>query len=408
VVQWDTGGGGTNYCSECRFLGGGGGAEEYCLVDGDSTAVFVDCVFENADVSDSTFRTDTTGGVRLVGCELSGYVQVDDGDFDARKCSFTTDDQTTTISVLAVVSFYLQDCVVLNTGSGYCLGFSAELTDVVLLGNRFSASGGSYDIASTSTIVGAQVKGNSMAKGMDGNISTASLERWSTGQAGDCDYYAGIFDAWAAVDQNGVIIRMLDDETIDSNLPMPAYDTVLDLNGNLLAHSSPENLILAVDTGGVSLIVCNGSIDGYINHKNNPVFLMHNITLFGAIISTATWTGKTTIDRCSIVPAVRTYCFRFGGDGGTLIIRRSFMQAKPGVDSGALRCEGGSPTGVFAKYSTFSNGDGVNEPFKRSAAETMQGCFYQCGFNAALPAWVTNNIAAGQEQTSVDVNTAFQ
>lgn len=406
VVRWATGGGGTNYCSECRFLGGGGGAEEYCFVDGDSTAVFVDCVFENADVSDSTFRTDTTGGVRLVGCELSGYVQVDDGDFDARKCSFTTDDQPPTIGVLAVVDFYLQDCVVENSGGGYCLVFYAELTDVVLLGNRFSA-GGSYDIASTSTIVGAQVKGNSMTKGMDGNISTASLERWSTGQAGDCDYYAGLFDALSAVDQDDVVIRMLDDEVFADSIDVKAYRTTLDLRGHKISRAN-RALVLNLNQGaGTDLTVLNGEVEALVSCFTSSILRGFRVRFDCRIGSASGHVGAIVLDRCHCEPAANSAnAIRLGQDSTSVLFRRCFVKGQTGTNNGAIDFQA-SCSGVEAKYSTFSNGDGTNDPFERPAAETPTVSMYQCGFNAAVPAWITNNIAAGQEQSSVDANTDF-
>jgi len=401
-IIWDTGGGAAAEAHECSFLGATF-PNEYCSIIGASDVLFVDCIIDNPDIAEISLRINTTGEVVLKGCEVLGLTYRDKGDFYAYRTSFISSHGFGVVYLLSTDSVYMADCKLEHTEAANALVFAGVATPVTLLGNRFVLNTGSFDVHASADTV-ATVQGNSMSKGMHRNVISDSLERWSTGQPGDLDYYASLLEALKSVEQDGVVVNMLDDEVFTDSVVPVAFETVLDLRGHRLSRAA-RALLLDVSAAGTVFTVQNGEIEGQVEVEASADLSLKRVRLDARLTCNVSHTGSLLIDRCRCEPGDGNNPLRLDSDDSDILVRRSFLKGEPGTNNGAILWR--SDCGVEAKYSTFSNGDGVNEPFERSAAQTPTVSMYQCGINAVIPAWITNAIAAGQEQNSIDADTDF-
>jgi hypothetical protein len=232
------------------------------------------------------------------------------------------------------------------------------------------------------------------------------------GKTGDRDYYNTVYDALRYnPDTRNLVVELLKD-TVETALTYPQAETVtLRLNGHKMSRANRGALIDDGYAGAEFIIEGPGEVEGVLRVGGSAILRLSDVFLDGGIEVQSDFAGVLEVDCCVITPEGSLAAtsllgaLHIVGADGTISIKHSYIRGYS--TQPALIYVTNTNNEVHARHTTFVHGDGSTTPFARSAAQTPNITLHNCAIDAAIPAWLTNLIAAGQEFITVDTNIAF-
>jgi len=400
---------------ECAFRSSLDSNSPYVAVLDTAQVEFKDCAFSNASSDNRMFVTQGTPTVVLDGCDVEGHFDLQGGDFHLINSCVDTTSASYLIRVFGhlMQGFFIESCE-LRSQNNHCILFSGVPTTDVVIRNNTLVAGAGYDVGENGgAVAGFVIEGNIMSRGIQSSVSHVKSER-NVGQAGDMDFYATLQDALDSCTFDDIVVRMLKDEVVvGASLTFPSYTIVVDGNGKHTL-TAPAGGLLAFLSSGDDTTLRDIKIIGSIYSTGTGILLtIKDSEMVGAVsLGPTDATTIVKIRSSQIVgDAARLYAVLFGDADPTVIVEHSYLKGNSG--SPAVYWNIVTNNNLKMRHSKCFHGSlGANNPFGASGVQTPNWRGYQNDFNAdpgsfaGPPNW-TNLVAAGQQQSSFDVNTDF-
>jgi len=402
-VQIDAAAGARIEFHECGFVSTVG-TLSYVEVINSADVLFKDCVFSGG-ATNALRLAGALPTVELNGCRVAGDILQYEGDLNIQYCTLMGRvAQNTDPGDLTIEHSRITPAV------SHAIALITAAADVIIRHNIIEVTGSSYCVQSGGEALSqARIEDNLMVGGIDPNVGVLG-GTVKVGQAGDYDYYRSVVAALQAnPDTRNLIVEMLVDVVETSSDSIQAEKVTVRLNGHKLSRGSRDE-ILRAPAGGELVVEGPGEVEATLAVTGSGILRLSDVHLDGQVFIASGFEGVCEIDVCTVAPefsVTNSAALLVEGDAGIISIKHSYLKGVPGDDHPAVYYLTNTNDEVHARHTTFVNADETNAAFGRSGAQTPDITLHNCGDVAALPAWLTNLIAVGQEFNTVDGNVVF-
>lgn len=390
-------------CGFVQILGSSG----YVNIINNSDVLFKDCIFELKQGADISINMDgAVPNVLLDGCIIYGEVQHTDGNLVVRDCELYGG-----VSESGSPDNLLVEHSRVSNSSGHAIQIGNYNKTIIIRNNVLVGAVGSYDLYSTNGAVGqAFCENNIMTRGIHLNVGLDN-EQVNVGSAGDYDFYESMYAALRFNSDTRNLVVVLNKDSVETTTSLVQNEKVtVHLNGHKVSIANRTTILRSYLAGSELVVEGPGELEGSIDVASSAALYLSDLFLDGQIEVQSGFSGILDVDCCVVSPAgavsFDTALLVEGADG-SIAIKHSFIKGPPGEDNCAVYYLTNTNNNIHSRHTTFVNGDGANAPFGRSGVQTPNITLHNCALNAALPAWLTNLIAVGQEFTTVDTNIDF-